>query len=86
MKFLKYKYSYVLTSIDKEGNTIEKQIVQIKKVKDTPENRALAASEAIGDIVEYDDGKSEYKAPTQLDAIEAQVTYTAMMTGTLLEE
>lgn len=26
------------------------------------------------------------EAPSQLDVIEAQITYTAMMTGTLLEE
>lgn len=33
-------------------------------------------------VAETDDGTTE---PTQLDLIEAQVTYTAMMTDTLLE-
>ena len=34
----------------------------------------------------FDDGKPEPpETPSQLDAIEAQVTYTAMMTDTLLE-
>jgi hypothetical protein len=86
MKFLKYKHKLILPLKDKEGNMIEKEIIQKIIVKDTLENRETAAQEAIGEIVEYDDGKPEYKAPTQLDAIEAQVTYTAMMTGTLLEE
>ena len=50
-----------------------------------------------GDVTEYRyiDGEFVYDPkpttfpvykPTQLDIIEAQVTYTAMMTGTLLEE
>ena len=35
-----------------------------------------------GDVLETEEIKKE---PSQLDIIEAQVTYTAMMTGTLLE-
>lgn len=33
-----------------------------------------------------DDDIDEVTAPTQLDRIEAQITYTAIMTDTLLEE
>ncbi len=39
-----------------------------------------------GEYTIYDDGQPEpVQAPSQLDVIEAQVTYTAMMTDTLLE-
>ena len=86
MKWLIYQVSRTFPSLDENRNPIEKTVLTKVKVKDDDEGRALAASEAIGDIVEYDDGKPEYKAPTQLDIIEAQVTYTAMMTDTLLED
>lgn len=48
-------------------------------------NEKIAKAEAYNN--EYtieDDGEPEL-APTQIDRIEAQVTYTAMMTETLLE-
>ena len=38
-----------------------------------------------GEYTVEDDGIEEIIAPTQLDRVEAQVTYTAMMTDTLLE-
>lgn len=38
-----------------------------------------------GEYTIEDDGAEEDVAPTQLDRVEAQVTYTAMMTDTLLE-
>ena len=44
--------------------------------------RARAEAEIEADIAEI---KNVEPAPTQLDIIEAQVTYTAMMTDTLLE-
>lgn len=45
---------------------------------------AIARREAYeGQYTVVDDGQQE--APCQLDAIEAQVAYTAMMTDTLLE-
>lgn len=48
------------------------------------ENEELAKKEAYnGEYTIEDDGIEE--VPTQLDMIEAQVTYTAMMTDTLLE-
>lgn len=50
-------------------------------------NEVVAAREADnGEYTVVDDGQPEpVEAPSQLDAIEAQVTYTAMMTDTLLE-
>lgn len=48
-------------------------------------NEKIAKAEAYnGKYTIEDDGESE-PAPTQIDRIEAQVAYTAMMTETLLE-
>ena len=48
-------------------------------------NEAIAKAEAYkGEYTVEDDGEPE-PAPTQIDRIEAQVAYTAMMTETLLE-
>ena len=50
-------------------------------------NEEIAKKEADnGEYTIVDDGQAEpVAAPSQLDVIEAQVTYTAMMTDTLLE-
>lgn len=57
-----------------------------KIMPDTAEGRKLALQEAVGEIIEYDDGVPDPNTiPTQLDRLEAQVAYTAMMTDTLLE-
>lgn len=48
-------------------------------------NEEIAKKEADnGEYIIEDDGQPE-TSPTQLDRVEAQVTYTAMMTDTLLE-
>ena len=51
-------------------------------------NEEIARKEAYnGEYTIEDDGRADPAAtPTQLDAIEAQVAYTAMMTDTLLPE
>ena len=50
------------------------------------ENLAIAKAEAHnGEYTIEDDGVEEVSTPSQLDIIEAQVAYTAMMTDTLLE-
>ena len=51
------------------------------------ENEEIAKREAYnGEYTIEDDGQPEPSAePTQLDRVEAQATYTAMMTDTLLE-
>ena len=49
-------------------------------------NEEIAKSESDnGEYTIEDDGVEEDTTPTQLDVIEAQVIYTAMMTDTLLE-
>ena len=54
---------------------------------DLAANEEIAKAEAYkGEYTIEDDGQPEPKStPSQLDVIEAQVTYTAMMTDTLLE-
>ena len=48
-------------------------------------NEKIAKNEAYnGEYTIEDDGKPE-PAPTQIDRIEAQVAYTALMTDTLME-
>ena len=49
-------------------------------------NEVVAQREAYnGEYTIEDDGVEEVSTPSQLDIIEAQVTYTAMVTDTLLE-
>lgn len=49
-------------------------------------NEQIAKREAHnGEYIIEDDGIELINEPSQLDIIEAQVTYTAMMTDTLLE-
>ena len=76
MKFIKYKFLVA------DGILLDKCIEC--KTKDAFDvNYPLAEKEAVGEIVV--EGEFENEKPTQLDVIEAQVTYTAMMTDTLLE-
>ena len=49
-------------------------------------NEEIAKREAYkGEYTVAEDGRPEVTPPTQLDILEAQLTYTAMMTDTLLE-
>lgn len=80
MKKIKYP---VLQTIFENGEAITIQ----KELPYSMANEEFAKTEAYkGEYVIEDDGLPTAKeTPTQLDAIEAQVTYTAMMTDTLLE-
>ena len=86
MKRIKWVY---LSAEVNYGTDAEPNIKQIFVPKDFPysEEAEEAAKREVGDNYEiYDDGQPEpTETPNQLDVIEAQVTYTAMMTDTLLE-
>ena len=59
---------------------------QVKAIPYSLENLEIAKKEAFDE--EYIFGEDDSPiigSPTQLDRIEAQITYTAMMTDTLLE-
>ena len=88
MKILKYR---LMTEVN-HGTEDNPNIVQtfndcVVKCKNGTfdDAYALSMSEAYnGEVTVEDDGKPE-PAPNQLDRIEAQTTYTAMMTDTLME-
>ena len=78
MKIIKYN----ICTITKEGEFLSSVEMDWSEV-----NEEIAKLEAYnGEYSIEDDGQSESaETPSQLDIIEAQVTYTAMMTDTLLE-
>lgn len=87
-KVIKYKFLAAEINHGTEENpNIEKILLdkattcKTKAVFDA--NYPIAEKEAVGEIIV--EGEFETEEPTQLDAIEAQVAFTAMMTGTLLE-
>ena len=84
MKLIKYQ---LCTEIN-HGTEDEPQIEQVFSAVSlgwSAANEAIAKAEAYkGEYTVEDDGEPD-PAPTQIDRIEAQVAYTAMMTETLLE-
>lgn len=80
MKWIKYQLLV--------GNTADgTEVFQEMGVEHSEENENKIKEIAYnGEYTVEDDGQPDPReAPTQLDAIEAQVVYTAMMTDTLLE-
>lgn len=87
MKRIKYKFlSCEVNHGTKEQPDIE-QIFLEKSMGWSEANEEIAKREAHnGEYTIEDDGQPEpADTPSQLDVIEAQVTYTALMTDTLLE-
>lgn len=84
MKIIKYQ----LCTESNHGTEAEPNIEQVfsgVSLGWSEANEEIAKAEAYnGEYTIEDDGEPE-PAPTQLDRIEAQTTYTAMMTDTLLE-
>lgn len=84
MKVIKYQLCTEINHGTKEQPKIE-QVLSAVTLGWSEDNEKIAKAEAYnGEYTIEDDGKPE-PAPTQLDRIEAQTTYTAMMTDTLLE-
>ena len=85
MKFLKYRLATVVNT-----GTVEqpeyKMVLTDVKLPWNEANEAIAKAEAHkGLYTVEDEGTEETLSSTQLDILEAQVIYTAMMTDTLLE-
>ena len=80
MKKIKY---VIICGTNQDGT----ECLMDKIIPYTEENLNIAEAEAYGPKPEFfDDGQPDPAVtPSQLDVIEAQVAYTAMMTGTLLE-
>lgn len=84
MKIIKYQLCTEVNHGTEEQPKIEQMFSGVSN-RWSEANEAIAKAEAYnGEYTIEDDGKPE-PAPTQLDRIEAQSTYTAMMTDTLLE-
>ena len=88
MKIISYKFLSAEINRGTEENPNIEQILIDKSIECKTSacfdaNYALAEMEAVGEITV--EGEFETEKPTQMDMIEAQVTYTAMMTDTLLE-
>lgn len=82
MKVLKYDLA------TKVNTGTEEELVVLSRVEMAwnEANEEIAKREAYDGYTIEDDGQPEPEAaPSQLDIIEAQVAYTAMMTDTLLE-
>ena len=92
MKILKYNLC-TLVPVTRVDPVTKVETTQIEEVLSNvtmgwnEANEETAKKEAYnGEYSIEDDGQSEpAETPSQLDIIEAQVTYTAMMTDTLLE-
>ena len=84
MKIIKYQLCTKINRGTEEQPNIE-QVFSGVSLGWSEANEKIAKAEAYnGEYTIEDDGTPE-PAPTQLDRIEAQTTYTAMMTDTLLE-
>ena len=86
MQVIKYQFLSAEVNHGTEENPVYEPYLIGKVIPYTEANEEIARGEAYNGIYTIeDDGVEEDSTPSQLDIIEAQVTYTAMMTDTLLE-
>lgn len=84
MKWLKYQLCTEVNQGTEEQPDIQ-QVYSAVTLGWSEANETIAKTEAYnGEYTIEDDGEPE-PAPTQIDRIEAQVAYTALMTDTLME-
>lgn len=84
MKIIKYQLCTEVNYGTEDKPNIEQSLAAVT-LGWSEANEAIAAAEAYrGEYTIKDDGEPEL-VPTQLDRIEAQTAYTALMTDTLLE-
>lgn len=77
MKIIKYDLATILPDGSEVLNGVEMPWSEA--------NEAIAKAEAHGGQYTVEDDGTPAPAPDRLDQIDAQVTYTAMMTGTLMD-
>ena len=87
MKIIKYKFLSAEINHGTEEEPNIEQILLDVTMGWNEVNEEIAKKEAYnGEYTIEDDGQPDPTSePTQLDRVEAQITYTAMMTDTLLE-
>lgn len=85
MKIIKYTLRKKV-NLGTESEPIFEEILTPVSMSWSENNEEIAKREAHnGEYTIEDDGVAEVVNPSQMDRIEAQVTYTAIMTDTLLE-
>jgi hypothetical protein len=85
VKVIKYKLCTRVNHGTDEVPELEEILFPVE-MEWNEKNEETANREAYnGEYTIEDNGVSEFAQPTQLDRIEAQVAYTAMITDTLLE-
>ena len=84
-KSIKYQYLAAEVNLGTEDSPKIKQIYSEKTIAWSAENEAIAKAEAKDGLYTVEDDGTPAPAPDRLDQIDAQVTYTAMMTGTLMD-
>lgn len=87
MKIIKYNFLSCEINHGTEEKPDTEQIFLDKEMPWSEANEAIAKAEAHnGEYTIEDDGQLDPATiPSQLDRVEAQVNYTAMMTNTLME-
>ena len=89
MKKLFYQIKAYTGEYNPNTSEVEQKLTLVTVTKENPTEAEIANAEKMaynGEYEIFDDNIEEIQEPTQLDRIEAQVTYTAMMTDTLLED
>ena len=87
MKKIKYLIKAQTGEYNAKTKTVDLKETLVVVITDySAENEEQAKESSYnGEYEIFEDGEPELALPTQLDVIEAQVAYTAMMTDTLLE-
>ena len=88
MKTIKYNFlSCEINHGTEKSPNIEQILLEktmfCKNQTEFDDNYPIAEKEAVGEIIV--EGEFDMEEITRIDAVEAQVVYTAMMTDTLLE-
>ena len=86
MKFIKYKTVTYINRGTKDAPILEELLMDTVRTYSKADVEVASSEAYNGEYTIEDDGQPEPELePTQIDRVEAQATYTAMMTDTLLE-
>ena len=86
MKILKYNLCTIINHGTEEEPKIEEVLSPITMGWNEINEETAKAEAYKGEYTIEDDGVEVIPVPSQLDKIEAQVTYNSIMLGTLIEE
>lgn len=86
MKWIKYQLNNLI-NVGTDDEPVFVDNLSDKALSYCEANLAIAKKEAYnGEYTIENDGIEEFAEPTQLDRIEAQVTYNSLILGTLIQE